>query len=227
MVDLNRILSEERKNLSLIEALKLVESYGLPVARYIVLRSRDDIPSVGRIGFPLVLKVSSPKIIHKTEIGGVKIGLKSLDEVYRAYDEMIENVNKKMPGTPIDGIVAQEMVKEGYEVIIGGLNDPQFGPVIAFGLGGIFVEVIKDVAFDIAPISKEDAIKLIERTKGSRLLKGYRGRQPADLEVLSELVSRASYFIWDYREYIREVDLNPVFVLTKGAKIVDARIILK
>ena len=90
MVDLNRILSEERKNLSLIEALKLVESYGLPVARYIILRSRDDIPSVGRIGFPLVLKVSSPKIIHKTEIGGVKIGLKSLDEVYRAYDEMID-----------------------------------------------------------------------------------------------------------------------------------------
>ena len=168
---IEKALEEGRDRLSLVESLELALSYELPVAKYVKVTGEEELEEAfSRLKPPLVLKVSSPDITHKTDVGGVKLNINSLDELRRAYRDVMARVAEKAPNARIDCVVVQEMVKGDYEVIIGGMRDPQFGPVIAFGLGGLLVEVFKDVAFDLAPLSEEEAYTLMSKVKGFILL---------------------------------------------------------
>jgi len=220
-------IKEGRLILSLVESFKLLEEYDLPVAKYVYIRSEEELDKRLPVDFPVVLKVDSPDISHKTEFGGVKVGIKSLEELKSEIAKMRETILAKKPEACIRGFVIQEMIQEGYEVLIGGLNDEQFGPVIAFGLGGIFVEVLKDVVFEIAPVTEEQALEMIKRIKGYKILEGYRGQKPANLQLLAQTISKASNLFADLSPYFQEADLNPTFVSDQWVKIVDARFKLK
>jgi len=190
------------------------------------MRGPEDAEEAARLGFPLVVKVDSPDIIHKTEVGGVKVGVGSVEELRRAAEEILESVRRAAPGARVYGLVAQEMVKGGHEVFIGGLNDRQFGPVVVFGLGGVFVEVLRDVAFDLAPVTPGEAEELVRGIRGYKVLSGYRG-EPADIKLLAEAISRFSRLIWDLAPVFEEADLNPVFAGRDWVKVVDARFRLR
>jgi acetyl-CoA synthetase (ADP-forming) len=179
-----------------------------------------------KIGFPIVLKIVSPDIIHKSDIGGVMVGLKNNDDIRRAYDQILQNVKKHDPKARITGVLVQEMAPAATEVIVGAIKDPQFGPAIMFGLGGVFVEVLKDVTFRVAPITEDDAREMISEVKAYPLLKGYRNTPPADIAAITKILLNTSKLVMDHQE-IKELDLNPVIVYEKGAKTVDARIILE
>jgi len=218
--------AERRSFLSLYEALQTIEEYGLPVARYGLAEVADEAVQLAEeIGYPVVLKVSSPEIVHKTEVGGVKVGLNTPEEVRRAFNEILRNAEKH--GKKVEGVVVQEMVSNAHEVIIGGLNDAQFGPVIMVGLGGITVELLKDVTFEIAPITPEEALDALKRLKTYPLLEGYRGRPKANVSLLARVVAKASEFLWKYREDIQEFDLNPTFAASSRCIVGDARIKIK
>ena len=174
----------------------------------------------------MVLKVSTADILHKSDSGGVKLGLANEDEVAHAYEEIMASVKRNQPDANIDGISVQEMARPGIEVIIGMSKDPQFGPVLMFGLGGILVEVLKDVSFRIVPLVRRDASEMIRELKGYPILEGYRGQEPANIEVLENLLLKVSDFV-DVRSEIKEMDINPIFAYSDGALAVDARIILE
>jgi acyl-CoA synthetase (NDP forming) len=224
---LERYIEEGRRFLSLSESLEVLKLYGLPVVRYAFLRGPEDVQAAEEIGYPLVLKLDSPDITHKTEVGGVKVGVSSPEELKRNMEEMLQAARSRAPGARVKGFVVQELVKNAHEVIIGGLNDVQFGPVIAFGLGGIFVEVLKDVVFELAPVSVDEALRMVQRIKGYRLLEGYRGLEKANLELLAETISKASVMFSELSPYVEEMDLNPTFVSSSWVKIADARFKLR
>ncbi len=217
-----------RKRLTLYESLYVIREYGLYVTNFILIKNTDDVDEIiGKIRFPVAVKVSSSDIIHKSDVGGVVLNIRSVPELKEVIKNISNRIRESFPNAYIDGFIVQEMVDKGYEVIIGGLFDEQFGPVVMFGLGGIFVEVFKDVAFDIAPIGYDEALDLIKQIKGYKILRGYRGKPSIDFSSLAKMISSVSYFLWDYREYIKELDLNPVFATQNGSFIVDSRIILK
>ncbi|MFZ8855319.1 MAG: acetate--CoA ligase family protein [Thermofilaceae archaeon] len=224
---LERYIEEGRRFLSLSESLEVLKLYGLPVVRYAFLRGPEDVQAAEKIGYPLVLKLDSPDITHKTEVGGVRVGVSSPEELKRNMEEMLQAARSRAPGARVKGFVVQELVKNAHEVIIGGLNDVQFGPVIAFGLGGIFVEVLKDVVFELAPVSVDEALRMVQRIKGYRLLEGYRGLEKANLELLAETISKASVMFSELSPYVEEMDLNPTFVSSSWVKIADARFKLR
>ena len=178
------------------------------------------------IGYPAVLKISSVDITHKSDAGGVKVNLKDKAAVEKAYDDIMASCTSKYPDANIEGVAVQGMAKIGTEVIIGMTKDPSFGPVLMFGLGGIFVEVLKDVAFRIVPLDKNDASEMIQEIKGKKLLEGYRGEDPADIPYLEDMLLKLSDLV-DKLDGIAEIDMNPVFAYKKGAVVVDARIILE
>ena len=196
------------------------------MARYVTLKGPQDAPKAEKLGYPLVLKIDSPDIIHKTDIGGVKVGINSEEELRAAAQEILEAARRKAPHARIYGLVAQEML-QGYELFIGALNDPQFGPVVAFGLGGIFVELLHDVAFDLAPLTPSQALDLISHTRGSRLLQGYRGREPANTQLLAQVISRFSHLAYQLHAVLVEADLNPTYASKDWVKVADARFHLK
>lgn len=216
-----------RKSLLETEAKTVCREYGIPVTKFELAKTEDEAVNFAKaIGFPIVLKIVSPDIIHKSDIGGVMINLKSPDEVRQAYADISRNVQKRAPKAKIMGVLVQEMAPTSTEVIVGAFKDPQFGPAIMFGLGGVFVEVLKDVTFRVAPITREDACEMISEVKAYPLLKGYRNTPPADLGAITEILLNVSRLVMDHTE-IKELDLNPVIVYEKGAKTVDARIILE
>jgi acyl-CoA synthetase (NDP forming) len=178
------------------------------------------------IGFPVVLKVISRDISHKTEAGGVLLNLMNSNQVKNGVRQIKANVQKYDPNAKIDGFLVQEMVPPSTEVVIGMTKDPTFGAALMFGLGGIFVEVLEDVAFRIAPISRTDAYDMIREIKAYKILTGVRGRAPVDLDVLVKILRTVSDLVVHHPE-ISQLDLNPVIVYPRGAKIVDARIILE
>ncbi len=209
------------------EAKEVFAAYGLPVPKGKLAKTAEDAVKIARaVEYPVVLKIVSPQIIHKSDAGGVKVNLKSDDEVRRAFEEIMENAEHYDPHANILGVYVQHMEPWGTETIIGSVNDPQFGPTVMFGLGGIFVEILKDVTFRIAPFSKEEAEDMVKEINGYRILKGARGEKPRDIKAIAEAVSRLSQLVWDFRDEIKEVDANPVIVYEKGLSVVDARIIL-
>jgi len=219
---------KERRNYLLEpEAKTLCAQYNIPVTRFKTAKSpKEAIEHAKQIGYPIVLKIISPDIIHKWDVGGVKLNLKTQEQVKQAYHRILENVKKHKPDAKINGILVQEMAPPSTEVIVGATKDPQFGPALMFGLGGIFVEVLKDVAFRIAPITESDAREMITEVKAYPTLRGYRGQPPADTDAIVQILLNTSRLVME-NQVIKELDLNPIMVYEKGAKTVDARIILE
>ena len=219
-------LQNKRYKLLEPESKELIAAFGITTARHTVTASvKEAIQAATSIGYPIVLKIVSPDISHKTDVGGVKVGIKDAEGVKAAYEEIMKNVNIKKPDARIEGILVEEMATPSTEVIIGGLRDPQFGPAVMFGLGGIFVEIYKDVSFRIAPLEEYDAIDMIHEIKGSKILKGFRNTEALDIATLAQTILKVSNIMVSLEE-IKEIDLNPVLVYPKGVKAVDARIIL-
>ncbi len=224
---LGRARKEGRALLTEIESKELLKEAGIPVVEAKLARTKAEAIALSKkSGFPVVLKVMSPEIVHKSDIGGVKLGLQNAAQVGRAYSEIIVSVKKNFPKAKIQGVSIQRMARPGVEVIIGMTKDAQFGPVLMFGLGGILVEVLKDVAFKIVPLTKRDAHEMIREIKGYPVLEGYRGQEPADIPFLESLLLKVSDFV-DKNSEIKELDLNPIFAYKDKAVAVDARVILE
>jgi acyl-CoA synthetase (NDP forming) len=217
---------EKRTVLTEIEAKQILGEAGINCTDTRLAASKDEAVAISEeIGYPVVLKISSVDITHKSDAGGVKVNLPDKAAVEKAYEEIMASCTAKHPDADIEGVAVQGMAKPGTEVIIGMTKDPSFGPVLMFGLGGIFVEVLKDVAFRIVPLEKNDASEMIREIKGKKLLEGYRGEDPADIPFLEEMLLKLSQLV-DATQGIEEIDMNPVFAYQQGAVVVDARIIL-
>ncbi|MFQ5941664.1 MAG: acetate--CoA ligase family protein [Nitrososphaerales archaeon] len=210
------------------EAMRVLKAYGFPVPRSAVAPSEAECARISEeIGYPVVLKIASPDIVHKVDVGGVELNLRNAQEVKEAYKRIMQNVRLKKPDAKIVGINVQEFMKIGKETIIGMKRDKHFGPLLMFGLGGIYVEIFKDVSFRLAPIKELGADRMIEWTKASRLLSGVRGERPSDTKSVVECLERLSQLVTDFPE-IEELDVNPLLVFEEGmgCKAVDARIVI-
>ena len=219
-----------RDSLTEIEAKQVFAAYGLPVTKNALAKTEEEAVKLAEeIGFPVVMKIVSPDILHKSDAGGVKVNIKNSDEARAAFKTILENAKAYKADADIHGIVIQEMAPWGTEVILGSVNDPTFGPTMMFGLGGIFVEVLKDVTFRVAPVSQGQAMRMLGEIRGAPILAGVRGEAPRDREMLADTITRYATMILDLSDEISESDANPVLVYEegKGIKVVDARIILK
>ncbi len=217
---------KEKRSLLETEAKELLKEYKIPVPDFRLIKYEDEVSKItGEIGFPLVMKIVSPDIIHKTDAGGVKVGVKNEKEAKLAYQEIIFNVKKYNKEARIEGVIVYPLIPKEVEVIVGMIRDPHFGPVAMFGLGGIFVEVLKDVSFRIIPLEERDAQEMITEIKGYEILKGVRGKPSRDIQAIKEVIMKVSKLTMENPE-INEIDLNPIFVFEKGLQVVDARIIL-
>lgn len=223
------VKKQGRNNLLEEEGYEVLRAYGFPTPKSILGANEDEcVKAAKEIGYPVVMKIASPDIIHKSDAGGVKVGVKNDEDLRAAFRSIMESAKKYKADARVKGVLVQEMVKSAKETILGASQDPTFGPVIMFGLGGIYVEVLKDVVFRIAPIDEREAAKMVESIKTIKLLKGVRGEKPSDLKAIADSLQRLSQLVTDFRE-IKEFDINPLLVLEegKGARVVDARIILK
>jgi acetyl-CoA synthetase (ADP-forming) len=222
-----KVKKSRRNNLTELEAREVLTHYKIPVVEGEVVRTIESAKKfVERSGYPVVLKVVSRQIVHKTDVGGVMLNIRNEKELYQAYHQIIKNIEKNAPNARIDGFFIQKMMPRDREVIIGGKQDPTFGQTIAFGFGGIFVEVFEDVSFRIVPITKEDAVKMIKEIKAYKILKGYRGKKPVDFKALVDILLKTSRMLEENPE-IKELDINPIFALPSGAFAGDARIIIE
>ena len=226
--DIIKIAKKAGRNaLNEVESKQLLKQAGISTTEIKLATGKDEaIAAARKLGFPAVLKIVSPDILHKSDIGGVKLNLNSEDELGRAYDEIMAAAKKHDPKAKVEGVSVQPMARPATEVIIGMSKDEQFGPVLMFGLGGILVEVLKDVSFRIVPLTKRDASEMIREIKAYPVLEGYRSQEPADIETLENLLLKVSDFVEKHPD-IKEMDLNPIFAYKDGAVAVDARIILE
>ncbi len=218
--------AENRTLLSEVEAKAALGDAGIPVTATTLAQTREEAAAQAEaIGYPVALKVVSPNVAHKSDVGGVVLGLESHEEVAEGYDEIIHSVQAAQPSATIEGVSVQEMASPGVEVIVGVTTDPQFGPVMMFGLGGIMVEVLGDVAFRLAPLGEGDARDMIDEIQGRQVLDGVRGQPPVDVGAIEAMLDRVSAFAAEHPE-VAELDLNPVIASPEGAIAVDARIVL-
>lgn len=219
-------LAQGRTSLTAPEGKAVTDAYGIPTPGEALAESADDAVAVAaRLGFPVAMKIVSPEILHKTDAGGVQIGVSSAAEVRSAFTTIVSNARKYDPKAQILGVQVQQMVPAGTEILIGTVTDPTFGKVVAFGLGGVLVEVLKDVTFRLAPASKDDALSMLDGIRAAEILRGVRGGAAVDREALADLVVRVSQLAADFPG-IAEVDLNPVFASENGVMAADVRILL-
>jgi len=224
---IDSIRKQGRIVLTEIESKHVIKEAGISTIETRLASSEKEAVAISEdIGFPVVLKVASPDITHKSDADGVKVGLKNKAEVREAYREIMASARQKYPETRVDGVSVQSVARPGIELIIGMFQDFQFGPVIMFGLGGIFVEALKDVSFRVIPIVRRDAAEMIKEIKGYSLLQGYRGQEPVNLLSLEDILLKVSTLV-ERTPGIKEIDLNPVFANKDGALAVDARIVLE
>ena len=224
---IDKAKSEGRTVLTEIESKQLIKQAGINVSDTRLATSKEQVISISKeLGFPVVLKIASPEIVHKSDAGGVQVGLGTSEQVGEAYDGILGAIKREHPQAAIQGVSVQKMARPGVEVIIGMSKDAQFGPVLMFGLGGILVEVLKDVSFRIVPLTKRDAEEMVSEIKGYPLLEGYRGQEPVDVSNLVELLLKVSDFVEQHPE-VKELDLNPIFAYSDGAIAVDARVVLE
>jgi len=224
------ILKKSAKSLTEHQGKELLESYGIPITKEEVATSQDHAVKIAQsIGYPLALKIDSPDILHKTEAGGLKLNISNQEDLIKAYNDVLSNSQNYNPKAKINGVLIQEMVMGGTEVIVGVKNDPQFGPTIMFGLGGIFVEILKDVSLRVAPLSQVDAMNMIKEIKGFKVLAGARGREKADIQGIADVVVRVSRLAIDLEDRVSELDINPLLVLAEGqgVRVADALVIKK
>ena len=222
--------ADDRNSLTEIEAKQVFAAYGLPVTNTLLSTSEEEAVSLAKkVGFPVVMKIVSPDILHKSDAGGVKVNIKDEAAVREAYRTILVNAHNYKAEADIHGIAIQEMAPWGTEVILGSVNDPTFGPTMMFGLGGIFVEVLKDVTFRVAPVASNQAYRMLGEIRGAPILAGVRGEKPRDKQAMADTICHYSTMILDLADEILESDANPVLVYEegKGVKVVDARIILK
>jgi acetyltransferase len=227
---IKKVREDGRNSLTEIESKQIFSAYKMPTAQSILATSEDEaVKTAKEIGYPVVLKIVSPDILHKSDAGGVEVNIKTDEEVRNAYHLILDNAKKYKADANIHGILIQEMAPWGTETIIGSVNDPSFGATVMFGLGGIFVEVLKDVTFRVAPISNREARIMLDEIRGGPILDGVRGESPRDKEALARVLELYALMIKDLEDEIKESDANPVLVYEegKGVKVVDARIILK
>ena len=225
-----RILDEAkaagRAALTAPEARGVCEAYGITIPKEGVANTAAEAAKLAEsIGFPVVLKIVSPQILHKTEAGGVVVGVKSAEQAKDAYTNIVDSARKYDAKAEILGVQVQQMLAGGQEVIIGAVTDPAFGKLVAFGLGGILVEVLKDITFRLAPASNEDALSMLDGIAAAEILRGVRGAKPVDRTALAGMIERVSALVADFPE-ISEMDLNPVFATERGATAADVRIVL-
>jgi acyl-CoA synthetase (NDP forming) len=217
---------EGRSVLTEVEAKELLKQAGISVVETRLATSKNKATEISKeLGFPVVLKIASPDVVHKSDVGGVKLDLRTVTQVGKAYSDIMKAIRTQYPEAKIQGVSVQKMARSGVEVIIGMSKDAQFGPVIMFGLGGILVEILKDVSFRIVPLARRDAREMIREIKGYPVLEGYRGQEPVDVSYLEEMILKVSSFVEQHPE-IEELDLNPVFAYSDGAAAVDARVII-
>ncbi len=222
----DNVRKEGRTSLLEEEGIQILRTYGFSLPKSILAKTESDaVKAAIKIRFPVVMKIASPQIIHKSDAGGVKVGLKNDKEILSAFREIVKNAKKYDKKALIKGVLIVEMVKGGKEMIIGSKLEPGFGPVIMLGMGGIYVEILKDVTFRLAPVTDKEANDMISSIKTQKLLKGVRGEKPSDINKLSECIQRLSQLVTDFKE-IKELDMNPVLVMEKGkgCKILDVRI---
>ncbi len=222
----DKVKKEGRPNLLEEEGLEVLKAYGLPLPKSgLAKNEKEAIKLAKKIGYPVVMKIASPQIIHKSDAGGVRVNLQNDREIKTAFNEIVKNAKKYNKKAEIKGVLIVEMVKGGKEMIIGSKLESGFGPVIMLGMGGIYVEVLKDVTFRLAPVTDKEINDMISSIKSKKLLEGVRGEKPSDLKALSECIQRLSQLITDFEE-IKELDMNPVLVMeeNKGCKILDVRI---
>ncbi|WP_232423513.1 MULTISPECIES: acetate--CoA ligase family protein [Bacillus] len=213
--------------LSEAQASDILERYGIPTTRRTIATTAEEaIHFANSIGYPVVLKVDSADITHKTEANAIRLNVQNEREVMEAFTEIHRNATNYKPNAKINGISVQEMLPEGIEVIIGATKDPVFGPVVMFGLGGIFVEVFKDISFRVAPLSRTDAVDMIEEIKGKSLLKGARGKEHADIEAVIDVLLKVSSLVIENEAVIEELDINPLLVYEEGVKAADAMLVV-
>ena len=223
---MDKLKAEGRQALTAPEGKLLCDVYGINVPQEGVAGSAAESASLASaMGFPVVMKIVSPDILHKTEAGGVVVGVKSADEARAAYDRIVANAKAYKSDAKIAGVQVQQMLSGGQEVIIGAVTDGSFGKLVAFGLGGVLVEVLKDITFRLAPVTKDEALSMLDSIQAAEMLKGVRGGDPVNREALADMIVRVSQLVNDYPE-ISELDLNPVFATKDGAIAADVRIVV-
>src|SRR5438093_10378239 len=223
---LDTVKAEKRTSLTAPEGKLVCDAYGIPVPKEGVAKSAAEASKLAsQMGFPVVMKIVSPDILHKTEAGGVLVGLKSADEVAEGFGTIIANAKKYKADATIVGVQVQQMIAGGQEVIVGAVTDGSFGKLVAFGLGGVLVEVLKDITFRLAPVTDADAYSMLDGIQAAEMLKGVRGSDPVNREALAKLIVGVSELVSDFPE-IAEMDLNPVFVSNDGAIAADVRIVV-
>ena len=221
------MLAADAHRLSEAASKKVLAAYGIPVARELVLAPAAIAAlTESPLGFPLAVKIDSPDIPHKTEAGAVRLNVQNLAELKEAAATVVANAKRYKPDAHINGVLVAEMAG-GTEVIIGVVNDKFFGPVVMFGLGGVFAELLKDVTYRFAPFDVETAREMIAEIKAAKLLTGYRGSAPLAIDALADTLSRVSLLAADHADRIAEIDVNPLFVSTTGVVAADALIVLK
>lgn len=222
-----RARQQQRTLLTELESKQLLQTLGIPTTPgHLVTSEEQAVQQAETLGYPVVLKVASPDIVHKSDVGGVKLHLHGAEAVRQAFRAMQQSVATHAPGARLDGIIVQPMAAPGVEVIVGMSKDATFGPVLMFGLGGVLVEILKDVAFRIVPLSPRDAAEMIRDIQGLPLLTGYRGNPAVDLGALQQILLTLSAFVAEHPD-IKEIDLNPIYAYAQGALAVDARVILE
>ncbi len=219
-------INEGRKSLLEHEADELAKMYGIPLPKAGLARSENDAVKIARkIGYPIAMKIVSPEILHKTDVGGVRLGLDSRAEVKRAFAEIMKNAKKVSDKVDITGVYVQRMAEKAHEFVVGAIRDPQFGPAVMFGIGGIYVELFKDVTFRLAPLSLEEATSMTNDFKAAPLLRGFRGAKPLDVSTAARTIQAVGKMISENPQ-IESIDINPLLVYEKGAVAVDVRVIL-
>lgn len=222
------VKGQGRKVLTEPEAKEVLRAAGIPVTKESVAKTADEaVAAAVSVGYPVVLKIVSPDILHKSDSGAIKIGLKSEAELRSAYKEVVNNALAYKKDATIHGVVVQEMAPKGIETIVGITSDAQFGPVIMFGLGGVFVEVMGDVTFRVVPVDKQDALEMIAEIKASKILDGYRGLPKADKNSIANAIISLSNLAHQFQDAIKEIDINPLLAMANGSMALDALIALK
>src|SRR6202142_1240070 len=223
---LDVVKADKRTSLPAPEGKLVGDAYGIPVPKEGVAKSATAASKIATaMGFPVVMKIVSPDILHKTEAGGVMVGVKTAADVEKNYETILANAKKYKADAKIEGIQVQQMLLGGQEVIIGAVTDGSFGKLVAFGLGGVLVEVLKDITFRLAPATKDDALSMLDGIQAHEMLKGVRGGDPANRDALADVIVKVSQLVTDFPEIV-ELDLNPVFATKKDAIAADVRIVV-